>query len=182
MDINFIETREKLVDLFVEKGLKVGAEIGVEQGEYTEVLCKSGLEIYAIDAWKAYKGYRDHVNQKKLDGFLEKVKERLAPYNCHIMKGFSLDAIKHFKDGSLDFVYIDANHRFIDIAQDIWHWSRKVRKGGIVAGHDYKIFPGKYGLDACHVKYVVDAWAKSNNIEISATKERTPSWFYIKQK
>ena len=75
MDINNVETREKLADFFVEKGLKVGAEIGVEQGEYTEVLCKAGLEVHAIDAWKAYKGYRDHVNQRKLDGFLEKTKD-----------------------------------------------------------------------------------------------------------
>lgn len=180
MDINNIETREKLAEFFVERGFKVGAEIGVEQGEYTEVLCKAGLEIYAIDAWQAHKGYRDHVNQKKLDGFLEKTKERLAPYNCHVVKAFSMDAARDFDDESLDFVYIDANHTFRHVADDIYEWSRKVRKGGIVSGHDYKIFPGKFGLDGCHVKHVIDAWAKAKGLEIFFTKERTPSWFYVK--
>lgn len=179
--MNNIETREKLADYFVELGLKVGAEIGVEQGVYTEVLCKTGLEVYAVDSWQAYRGYRDHVNQKKLDGFLEKVKERLVPYSYHIVKKFSMDAVKDFKNESLDFVYIDANHTFRYVAEDIYEWSRKVRKGGIVAGHDYRLFFGKFGLDGCHVKYVVDAWAKAKGIEIFSTKERIPSWFYIKK-
>jgi len=181
MNINNIETREKLAEYFVELGFKVGAEIGVEQGVYTKVLCKAGLEIYAIDAWQSYKGYRDHVNQKKLNGFLEKTKERLTSYNCHIVKKFSMDAVKEFYDESLDVVYIDANHSFPNIAQDIWYWSKKVRKGGIVSGHDYSIALGKLGLNACHVKYVVDAWVKANNIELFTTKERNPSWFYIKE-
>lgn len=181
MDINNIETREKLVEYFTELGFKKGAEIGVEQGEFTEVLCKVGLEVYAIDAWQRHAGYRDHTDQKKLDRFYENTKKRLTPYNCHIIKGFSMDAVKEFEDESLDFCYIDANHRFIDIAQDIWYWSKKVRKGGIVAGHDYHIFSGRYGLYACHVKYVVDAWIKANNIELFITKERIPSWFYIKK-
>jgi len=92
-----------------------------------------------------------------------------------------MDAVKEFDDESIDFCYIDANHSFSNIAQDIWYWSKKVRKGGIVSGHDYREFPGKFGLDACHVKYVVDAWVKARNIELFTTKERTPSWFYIKE-
>ena len=181
MDINNIETREKLAEYFAELGFKVGAEIGVEQGKYTEVLCKAGLAIFAIDAWQAYKGYRDHVNQKKLDGFLEKTKERVVPYHCDVIKAFSMDAVKNFNDESLDFVYIDCNHSFRYIADDIYEWSKKVRKGGIVSGHDYSIIAGKHGLNACHVKYVVDAWIKSLGIELFTTKEGNPSWFYIKE-
>ena len=181
MDINNIENRTELAKYFVELGFMKGAEIGVEQGVYSKVLCEAGMELYAVDAWSSYSGYRDHVNQKKLDGFYEKTKELLAPYDCHIIKGFSMDVVKDFEDENLDFIYLDANHNFINIAQDIWHWSKKVRKGGIVAGHDYVIVPGKTGLNACHVKYIVDAWVKSMNIELHVTKERTPSWFYIKK-
>ena len=173
-------TREELADYFVELGFKKGAEIGVERGKYTEVLCKAGLEVYAIDAWTAYRGYREHVSQEKLDKFLEEAKKRLAPYKCHIIKAFSLEAAKNFKDESLDFVYIDSNHSFIYIAQDLDAWSKKVRKGGIVAGHDFRKFGGKYGLNSCHVKEVVQAWANSYKLNLKVTKERTPSWFYIK--
>ena len=48
-----------------------------------------------------------------------------------------MDIVKTFEDGSLDFVYIDGNHYFEYVVQDIAFWSKKVRKGGIVSGHDY---------------------------------------------
>ena len=49
--------RNDLPEFFKEMGFKRGIEVGVFQGEYTEVLAKSGLEIYGIDPWLEYKGY-----------------------------------------------------------------------------------------------------------------------------
>ena len=182
LDKNNLADRNSLAELFNELKFKNIVEVGVEKGLYTEVLCKynPGAKVVGVDPYLAYRGYRDHVNQKKLDGFLEKTKERLSSYNCHIIKAFSMDAVKGFGDESLDAVYIDANHSFRYVAEDIYEWSKKVRKGGIVAGHDYTTVDNKQGLNACHVKYVVDAWAKAKGLEIFFTKERTPSWFYIK--
>ena len=124
------KTRDELATWLFTNGFLVGAEIGVEQGKYTEVLCKAGLDVYAIDAWTAYSGYRDHVSQRKLDGFFEITKKRLSGYTAHIIKDFSLSASEEFMNGSLDFVYLDANHSFVHIAQDLDVWSKKVRKGG----------------------------------------------------
>ena len=118
---------------------------------------------------------------KIIKSLLEKVKERMASYNCHIVKKFSMDAVKEFNDESLDFLYIDCNHSFVHIAQDLWYWSKKVRKGGVVSGHDYSNLSGKEGLNACHVKYVVDAWVKTHDIKLFITKENNPSWFYVKK-
>ena len=174
-----IATREQLAEYFVELGFKKGAEIGVEQGKYTEILCKAGLEIYAIDAWTAYKGYCDHVNQTKLNNFLEITKKRLFSYNCHIIKDFSMDAVKKFNDGELDIVYIDCNHNFQNVTNDIAEWSKKVRKGGIISGHDFIRVKGQYGLNSCHVKDVVQAWVYSHQLELHLTKERNPSWFWF---
>lgn len=42
----------------------------------------------------------------------------------------------------LDFVFIDASHTYRDCRHDIEGWSRHVRKGGIVAVHDYGEFEG----------------------------------------
>ena len=120
--------------------LKTGVEIGVEQGLFSESLCKNnpGVKHFSIDAWKAYSGYRDHVSQAKLDGFYEATKARLAPYQCEIIRGFSLEVINQFRDGSLDYVYIDGNHNFQNLTNDISEWSKKVRVGGVISGHDYK--------------------------------------------
>lgn len=131
--------RNWLAGFFKEMGYQVGVELGVEQGEYSEVLCRANptATLYAIDPWQHYKGYRDHVNQAKLDGFYEKTKARLAPWPAILVKDFSEHAVKQFKDGSLDFIYIDANHSFQYVVNDLCWWAPKVRKGGIVSGHDY---------------------------------------------
>lgn len=49
----------------------------------------------------------------------------------------SVDAAATFADNSLDFVFIDADHSYENVKQDINAWLPKVRLGGILAGHDY---------------------------------------------
>lgn len=49
----------------------------------------------------------------------------------------SVEASKLYKDGSLDFVFIDACHETDFVKADIAAWSPKIRKGGVIAGHDY---------------------------------------------
>jgi hypothetical protein len=181
--------REQLAELFGELGFKRGAEIGVESGEYSEVLCKAipVVELYSIDAWKAYRGYRDHVNQVKIDGFYETALKRLAPYNCRLMRMFSMQAVKHFKDDSLDFVYIDGNHNFESVTNDIAEWSKKVRPGGIISGHDYVKYRRQ---NYVHVIQVVDGWTNAYKISpwfLAGTKQEGPgivrdkarSWFWV---
>lgn len=51
--------RNQLAALFNELEFKIGAEIGVEKGTYSETLCKAipGVKLYCIDAWTIYEGY-----------------------------------------------------------------------------------------------------------------------------
>lgn len=134
--------RADLAELFTLLGFTRGAEIGVERGLYSEELCKANpdLKLYCVDPWQAYKGYRDHVSQEKLDGFYAEAKERLAPYNVEFVRKFSSEAVLQFEQEPLDFVYIDGNHRLEHVIFDIKVWSHVVRKGGIIAGHDFKKF------------------------------------------
>jgi len=48
-----------------------------------------------------------------------------------------MDAVGDVADESLDFVFIDADHKYVSVCDDIREWSKKVRIGGIVSGHDY---------------------------------------------
>jgi len=174
-----MESREKLAEHFKELGFKVGAEIGVEQGIFSEYMCKVNpdLKLFCIDAWKVYKGYRDHTRQEKLDRYYEETKARLLPYNCEIIRDWSMEAVKNFKDSSLDFVYIDGNHDFKNCTDDIAEWSKKVRKGGIVAGHDYVKYRSSI---ECQVKDVVDAWGHAYGIKINVTGDEFASWWFRK--
>ena len=69
LTINFIyyimrevKNRIELARYFVELGFKVGAEIGVEKGYYSDLLCSTilGLKLYCIDSWKTYKRNARH--------------------------------------------------------------------------------------------------------------------------
>lgn len=183
--------RDDLARLFGELGFTRGAEIGIERGVYSEVLCKSnpGVMLYCVDAWQAYRGYRDHVSQEKLDGFYQETKQRLAPFGCQFVRAFSMDAVKQFEDRSLDFVYLDANHELPFVMFDLIEWSKKVKRGGIVAGHDY--YQSTRMDTKNHVVYAVDAYVRSYRIKpwfLLGTKvkvdgevrEKSRSWFWVK--
>ncbi len=177
-------TRHKdLVNLFQELGFKNGAEIGVEAGIFSEEICKANpkLKLYCIDPWKAYPGYIEHTSQQELDNLYEETLRRLKPYNCRIIRGFSEDVYELFDDESLDFVYIDGNHEFLHVTQDLVYWSPKVRKGGLIAGHDFRRNSKKYIND---VKDVIPAYAYAKHINpwfVLREPVEASSWFWIKE-
>ena len=159
-------SRNDLPNFFKELGFKVGVEIGVYKGEYTEILSKSGLQIYAVDPWKVYDDYGNPKGQKRMDAQYEHTKRVLAPYpNCKIIRKTSMEAVKEFENESLDFVYIDGNHWFQYVTEDICEWSKKVKVGGIICGHDYIYTRPLSATGGCHVHYVVDAYTAALGIK-----------------
>lgn len=156
--------RDQLAGIFAELGFREGVEIGVMEGEYSEVLCKAnpGLHLTSVDPWLVREEYHDiRRPQPVFDAYERTARARLAPYNCTILKMKSTEAAPLFKDGSLDFVYIDGHHDFLPVAEDIVKWTPKVRKDGIIAGHDYAKFkPWASG----HVFEVVNAWTDAKRI------------------
>lgn len=180
-----------LTQLFTDLNFTVGAEIGTERGIFAKRMChiNPNLKLYCIDPWQAYRGYREHVSQPKLDDFYETAKERLAPYDCELIRKFSIDASKDFKDGSLDYVYIDGNHNLLHVIQDLWYWTPKVRRGGLCVGHDYiKRKNYSYGM---HVVEAVNAYVSAFDIKpllILGRKEfiegelrdKPRSWMFVK--
>jgi len=132
-----MKNRSELAKYFAELGFKVGAEVGVYRGDYSAELCANNpeLKLYCIDSWGTpLPGKGEGVDKKNA---FRKAQKLLAPYNCELIKKFSMDAVKDFEDNSLDFVYIDADHHYPLVRNDIREWAKKVHKGGIVSGHDY---------------------------------------------
>jgi len=179
-------SRNDLPELFKERGYKVGAEIGVCKGVFSEILCKGGFKMYGIDPWIMAPDYQHPRGQSRLDQQYEETKARLARFDYTIIRKTSMEAVKDFEDGSLDFVYIDANHHFRYIAEDIVEWTKKVRSGGIVSGHDFW-YSRKTGENAIHVRWVVEAYVGAYDIkplfQLGHTKgkDKWPSWMFIKE-
>jgi hypothetical protein len=184
--------RAGLAQLLAECECNVGAEIGVALGDFSATLCKANpnLDLYCVDAWKVYPGYKDYTNQSRLDSFYELTKTKLEPYKCTIIRDWSMEAVKLFQDNTLDFVYIDSNHDFQHITNDLAEWSKKVKPGGVISGHDY--MSGGWFNNDYHIKDVVDAWVGAymisplyiithdynNNVQDIA--DNYPSWLWVK--
>lgn len=166
-------TRERLAMLFGELGLRRGAEIGVAEGIYSKVLCLHipNIELYCVDIWRRYEKKNDENQQHAL----RLAHEKLDPYGAVFIQKPSMDAVRDFKDHSLDFVYIDGDHRFDYVMQDLIEWSKKIRPGGIIAGHDYYRFRG------AGVVLAVDTYTHAHNIhEWYLDDQRESSFFWVK--
>lgn len=143
-----------------------GAEIGVLGGRHAVTMLANWPQLQSLHLVDAYGGITDQDPQ-----FVE-FRQKFAAFGPRIIWHIctSLIAAESFVDGSLDFVYIDANHRYFEVAQDIRAWWPKVKPTGLLCGHDYF----SYGS----VKQAVDDWARENNHYIFST---TPDWWCFKE-
>ena len=132
--------RDDFPEFFQDMGYKAGVEIGIWKGEFGETLAKSGLKLYGVDPYLYYEDCVMYGKQNVIEDTYKIAKKVLAPYEYTIIRKTSMEAVKDFEDESIDFVYIDGNHSFKYVAEDIWEWSKKVRKGGTISGHDYMFF------------------------------------------
>lgn len=177
--------RRGLVQLFADLNFTVGAEIGVLLGDHSKMLCEANprLHLFSIDPWQVYRDYADLTTQKDFDYVYKTAKEKLHPYNCTILRKKSMDAVKDFPDENFDFVYIDGNHEFTSEANDIHEWQKKVKMGGIVAGHDYRRYRER---SHSHSFEVVNAYTQAYRIMpwfiTDSTKDRIRSWLWVKIK
>lgn len=141
--------RDDLAKLFAELGFKCGAEIGVAEGDYSEILLKANpeCELLLVDPWAAYDGNAQNKTREKHEYAARETERKTSGYmGVKMVAEYSMDAVRNVPDGFLDFVYLDANHSYPFIMEDIINWTRKVRSGGIVALDDiYKLDEARWG-------------------------------------
>ena len=133
-----------------ENDFKVFVEIGSWKGHSTSylgnLLKDKGIVIYAIDLFdNTYKEY-DSLEKKYMFEIFNYNIRKLN--NIESIKSNSWEASERFKNASVDFVFIDADHSYNSVKKDIESWLPKVKKGGIISGHDY--------FNPCGVKQAVD--------------------------
>ena len=196
--------RETLMrDLCSEFPKGKGVEIGTFKGQFSKQIINNWTgTLYMVDVWREIKeGYIDSSNHGL-------IKSNLYEETMNNIKGFEDRAImiratseiasELFQDNSLDFVYIDANHAYDYVVQDINLWFPKVKNGGFVCGHDYinidwdndpnflnnqkdkhiwaqDFYHGVFGVNPA-----VDEFCKKNNYNPSITEEWFGTWFFKK--
>jgi len=124
------------------KKLKIGVEIGVAFGGHSETMLKTTTidKLYGIDPYLHMNGYEDPMNlpQEEFDQLYIFTLERLSSFGDqyqHIRK-LSKDAVNDVP-AEVDFVYIDADHSYNGVWEDLCNWFPKVLVGGVIGGHDY---------------------------------------------
>jgi len=129
----------------------IGAEIGVASGIHAACFL-SELDIdmvYLIDPYIAYKNGYGNIGLERAAETENNASIKLDKYKHKIrwIKEKSADAAKFIADNSLDFVYIDGNHSYESVVEDILLYFPKVKKGGLLSGHDYGFKTVKKAVD-----------------------------------
>lgn len=122
-----------------------GVEVGVYQGEGAKRLLRANpsLNLTLVDSWGNYDGDPSDFHAKLLpQEQAEAIKHTVnntsfAGERVTILKMRSVMAATVFADQSLDFVFLDADHRLEGVRADIQAWLPKVKPGGWIGGHDY---------------------------------------------
>lgn len=130
-----------LLDLLKKCDGHLMAEIGVRKAAnfYNLMRIKGNWNIHwvGVDPHKAFPSY-PKWSQESLAAAKKVALQRIAKYpTATFLPKSSYDASWDFPNGHFDLVFIDADHCYEAVEQDIRLWRHKVKRGGILCGHDY---------------------------------------------
>jgi len=120
-------------------------EIGAWKGKSTSYMAieilhsNKNIKFDVIDTWlgsdeAAHRRDPYVMNNRLYEEFLKNIEPVRSLINP--IRTTSIEASKLYEDESLDFVLIDASHKYKDVKEDIQNWLPKIRKGGMLAGDD----------------------------------------------
>lgn len=108
--------------------VRSAVEVGSYMGVSTEALLLLVDRVVAVDPWVGTAG------EAKFQAFCERTRHYS---HLEVRRAASPYAAQLFADESFDLLYVDADHHYAEVKQDLLAWIPKVRKGGWIAGHDY---------------------------------------------
>lgn len=155
----------------------VGVEVGVFAGKFAqEIVDYTRLrKLHLVDAWKYIEGSQDEWNlpQDQMDDLYNQTVAMFANTpKVNILRQQSVEAASTFANRSLDFVYIDADHRYEFVMQDLRAWAPKLKSGGMLSGHDFVDVGEKFGVRSAVLEYMT-----LHGGVVFETNQKWPSWY-----
>jgi len=141
------ETRGEMLSHYSNKiSNPVLLEIGVFKGEFLNFLVNN-CNIKSIDAVDFFEGTTcsgdaDGNNLVWYDigkSYLELLEKYKDTPNVRLHKGNSIDFLQRQEDNTYDIIYIDGDHSYNGVKQDLQNAFKKIKNGGYIMGHDYEI-------------------------------------------
>ena len=184
--------RKWLLDLVAKENPKFAIEVGVMHGQHAQYMLDmlpSLTNLHLIDCWEAqaeyeseskYKEYIEtNYHGKQYDGVCEKFKSNSK---VEIIKGYSVEQSKKYKNESVDFIYIDACHKYNCVIDDLVSWFPKLKHGGIIAGDDY-CTAETFGVVAATDDFAFNSHHMNKNIsEFMVVKNHNDGSWIMKKK
>jgi hypothetical protein len=138
----------------------VVAEIGVDEGKFSQLIHKKvkPQKFHLIDMWGT-----DRFHDGKFDAVKSYFSDEIEEGSVEIHKNLSTKAVDDFEDGYFDWVYIDTDHSYETTRDELQLYAPKMKPGGIIAGHDYRmgnwVSMYRYGvIEAVHEFCVEHHW------------------------
>jgi len=155
--------------------VEVGTWKGMSAAYMAVEIINSGKNIKfdCVDNWEYIEDLQNDIPKELYEDLYGTFLKNIEPVK-HIInpiKELSWDGAKHYEDESLDFVFIDAAHDYISVKKDINAWYPKVKKGGVISGHDYSWGPT--------VRQAVDEFFNPLELKIQETEG---CWVVVKNK
>lgn len=138
-------------DAFVEVGSWMGQSM-IHMAQRCQDLGKTP-RLVCVDTFQGEEGQEDHIPIVEKHGgsirkaFDENVARAGVAEMLDVREGFSVEMAAEFGDGELAGVFIDAAHDYDNVVADLAAWVPKVRKGGVISGHDYNWHEVKRAVD-----------------------------------
>ena len=144
------DPREFLLDMLPKES--VCAEVGVWRGDFSALIMERVRphKLYLIDPWVFESGqeYQEAVYgggaatcqedmDRMFDGVVRRFETPIEQGRVKIIRASSTEGGDRIPDESLDWVYIDGNHQYDFVLQDLKVFTGKLKKGGLLAGDDY---------------------------------------------
>lgn len=178
-----IKYRAHLIQLLRHYNLpRQAAEVGVAEGLFSRDLLESGIEkLYCIDSYRCLPNVRgDGANpQEWHNQNYRHALSLLRPWGGQVewLRGLSRDMCNLIPGESLGLVYLDGDHSYAGVTEDLELYYDCLACGGIMAGHDYLNF--SYG-----VNQAVQEFCHRNKIEVHTILENKEEdagfWFQKK--
>jgi len=171
------KTRNNLIES-LPKNLII-AELGVFEGEFSKdifKICEPKL-LYLVDLFSGYFGSGDkdgkNYHYVQLENEMIKIQEYFKEKKeVNVIKSSITDFLESLDDDSIDMVYIDADHSYESVLNDLNLSYKKVKTNGFICGHDY-ISDAKIAIDNFCIE-------KKLMIE-KVSKDKCPSFCIIKK-
>lgn len=136
---NHLKSYDHLIEQCPEGGTMV--ELGAWLGKSSSYLVDKAVNrnVIIIDSWKGSPNELTSTHKLATEvDIYEVFKRNMGERTYKSIRGLSSEVVSQFEDESLDVVFIDLTHTYESVKEDIGLWLPKVKRGGILSGHDYE--------------------------------------------